>query len=195
MLLLSISKIPPSSQITLWPSLQACWANFDFSNRPSYKLYLCSWSYTTRGLPALAMQLLPHPQRMLQSHSVACCESLSNLVFMSELLWVFCIEDRSNVMIPFTFQLWKTLHIGDIHRDQRHFLFARMTAALGVNNRLNETLEMTVKLQSLFWRLWIKPLFTCGWWLEMKLKYWPVWRGVYVDFGGQSIELVWVTEH
>jgi hypothetical protein len=49
-LLFLISKIIASSQPTLRPS-QACWANFDFSRRPSLRLCLCSRSRTANGLP------------------------------------------------------------------------------------------------------------------------------------------------
>jgi hypothetical protein len=41
--------------------------------------------------------------------------------------------------------LRNTLHIWDIHRGHRFFHFARMTDALRVNNRVNETLGITVK--------------------------------------------------
>jgi hypothetical protein len=37
--------------------------------------------------------------------------------------------------------------IWDIHRSQRLFLFARITAALGANNQDGETLGITLKLK------------------------------------------------
>jgi hypothetical protein len=37
----------------------------------------------------------------------------------------------------------------DIHRAQRLFLIIQMTATLGINNQVSETLEMTVELKSM----------------------------------------------
>jgi hypothetical protein len=60
---------------------------------------------------------------------------------------VFIPEDHPNVkLIPYTFELlWNVLHIWDIHRAQRLFLFIR-AATLGTNKRVNETLRITVEL-------------------------------------------------
>jgi hypothetical protein len=62
---------------------------------------------------------------------------------------VFSSEDRLNVLsILYAFELLrKTLHVWDIHRDQRIHLFAQTNGPLRVNNRVNETLGITVKLQ------------------------------------------------
>jgi hypothetical protein len=102
-----------------------------------------------------------------------------------------------------------------IYTEPRCFYFAWATAALGINNRVSETLEITIKLkictgrsakwthshpkklkitsqatdfithtlvllacgEAPLWRLWIKPLFTYSRWLELKLRYCPVWMG------------------
>jgi hypothetical protein len=60
---------------------------------------------------------------------------------------VFSFEYLPNVIsVPYTFELlWNTVHIWDIHRAQRLFRFNRMTAALGVNDRVNETLGITTE--------------------------------------------------
>jgi hypothetical protein len=62
---------------------------------------------------------------------------------------VFRFEDHPNVIsIPYTFELpWNNLHIRDIHRAQRLFLFIQTTATLGINDRVNETLGITVELK------------------------------------------------
>jgi hypothetical protein len=44
-------------------------------------------------------------------------------------------------------QFWNTLHIWDIHRAKRLFLFIRTTATLGINNRVNETLGISIELK------------------------------------------------
>jgi hypothetical protein len=74
------------------------------------------------------------------------------------LAWFSCVnsksvcsfEDHPNVMlILYTFELlWNTLHIWNIHRDQRLFFFIR-TTTLGINNRVNETLRITVQLKNM----------------------------------------------
>jgi hypothetical protein len=108
---------------------------------------------------------------------------------------VFNFEDYSNVSIPYTFELlWKTLHIWDIHRAQRILLFIQTTTTLGINDRVNETLGIDVKLEitsqaaDFFNQIFsfsayggrsivktlIEPLFTCGGWLDLKLRYRPV---------------------
>jgi hypothetical protein len=46
----SIYKTFSSFQHILWPSLYACWANFDFSSKPCVRLYLCSWICTSKSL-------------------------------------------------------------------------------------------------------------------------------------------------
>jgi hypothetical protein len=62
---------------------------------------------------------------------------------------VFSFEDRPNIVpIPYTFELlWNTLHIWDIHRAQRIFLFIWMSATLGINGRVSETFGMAVELK------------------------------------------------
>jgi hypothetical protein len=62
---------------------------------------------------------------------------------------VFSSEDRPDVVsIPYTFELPRnTLHIWDMYRAQRLFFFVQMTAALGINDRVNETLGITVQLE------------------------------------------------
>jgi hypothetical protein len=63
---------------------------------------------------------------------------------------VFSFDDRPDVVsIPYTFELlWNTLHIWDIHRAQRLLLFIQTIATLGINDRVNETLGMTVELET-----------------------------------------------
>lgn len=57
---------------------------------------------------------------------------------------VFSLEDcpdTTRISIPYTFELlWNTLHIWDIHRAQRLFLFIQIIAAIAINNQVNETL-------------------------------------------------------
>jgi hypothetical protein len=62
---------------------------------------------------------------------------------------VFSFEDYPNVIsIPYTFELfWNTLHLWQLHRAQRPFLFIQTTATLGINDRVNETLGITVELK------------------------------------------------
>lgn len=95
---------------------------------------------------------------------------------------VFSSEDGPNaITILYTFELfWNTLHIWDIHRAKRLFLFIRATATLGINNRVTGTLAISTELkimfqatnfvkrscrawhmvEALFWRLWINPHLT-----------------------------------
>jgi hypothetical protein len=58
---------------------------------------------------------------------------------------VFTFEDGPNVItIPYKFEpFWNAIHIWDIHRTKRYFLFVWMTATLGINNWVNETLGIT----------------------------------------------------
>jgi hypothetical protein len=73
--------------------------------------------------------------------------SLSSLVFMSELLRAFLVLKIVLVSITNTFELLRnTLHIWNIHRAQRLLPFTQMTATLGINDRVNETLGITVEL-------------------------------------------------
>jgi hypothetical protein len=61
---------------------------------------------------------------------------------------VFCSEDGPNVSIPNPFKLFRnTLHIWNIYRAQRLFLFLRTNTALGIDDRVNETLGITVQLK------------------------------------------------
>jgi hypothetical protein len=62
---------------------------------------------------------------------------------------VFSFEDRPDaVPIPYTFEpLRNTLHIWDIHRALRIFLFIQTTATLSINDRVNETYGITVELK------------------------------------------------
>jgi hypothetical protein len=54
---------------------------------------------------------------------------------------VFSFEDCPDVSIPYTFSPYGT------HRDQRLLLFIQTTAALGINDRVDETLRVTVELE------------------------------------------------
>jgi hypothetical protein len=61
---------------------------------------------------------------------------------------VFSSEDRPNVSIPYTFEFFRNaLHIWDVHRAQRLLLFILTTASLGIDDRVNETLGITVGLK------------------------------------------------
>jgi hypothetical protein len=52
-----------------------------------------------------------------------------------------------DLFIPYPFKLFRnTLHIWNIYRAQRLFLFLRTTTALGINDRVNETPGITVQL-------------------------------------------------
>jgi hypothetical protein len=53
------------------------------------------------------------------------------------------------VSISNTFELLRnTLHIWDTHTAQRLLFSTQTTATLGINDRVNETLEMAVKLET-----------------------------------------------
>jgi hypothetical protein len=62
---------------------------------------------------------------------------------------VFHSEDHPNItLVPYALEfLRNNLDIGDIHRTQRLNLFAWKTAALQVNNRVNETSDITIQLK------------------------------------------------
>jgi hypothetical protein len=68
LVLFSVSTILTSSQSTLCPSSNVCWTNFDVSQRPFFRLRLCSPMRT-------AIWLLPHSQGMLSSHCAVCHRS------------------------------------------------------------------------------------------------------------------------
>jgi hypothetical protein len=61
---------------------------------------------------------------------------------------VFSSEDRPDVVsIPYAFELPRNaLHIWDVHRAQRLLLFIQTNAALGINDRVNETWGIAVEL-------------------------------------------------
>jgi hypothetical protein len=80
-----------------------------------------------------------------------------------------------------------------------------MTATPGINNLVSETLGITVELQitslvttslnrtcswhlveALLWRAWIKPLLTCVGWLDLKMRYQPVWVGFLSTFAART---------
>jgi hypothetical protein len=77
---------------------------------------------------------------------------------------VFGFEDR-----PMLHQFPACLNFST-HRAQRFFLFALLIS-------LNRPLRSWHMAKSHFWRLWIKPLFKCSGWLELKLRYRTVWVG------------------
>jgi hypothetical protein len=87
---------------------------------------------------------------MLQMHCAVCCGFLSGLVLTSEVLrmW-FSFEDCPNVLsIPYMSELFlDIIHIWAIYRIQRFNHITRKTAALPVNNWVNETSGITVQLQ------------------------------------------------
>jgi hypothetical protein len=62
---------------------------------------------------------------------------------------VFGFEDRPDVVtiINASELLRNTLHVWDIHRTQRLLLFTQTTATIGVNDRVNETLGVTIELE------------------------------------------------
>jgi hypothetical protein len=59
------------------------------------------------------------------------------------------LKDGPNVVsIPCMFEfLWNTIHMCDVHRAQRLFLFIQMTATLGINNWVSETLGIRIELK------------------------------------------------
>jgi hypothetical protein len=62
---------------------------------------------------------------------------------------VFSFEDHPDVVsISNTFELLcSSLHIWDIHRAQRLLLLIQMTATLGINDGVKETLGITAELE------------------------------------------------
>ena len=62
---------------------------------------------------------------------------------------MFRTEDGPNIIsITYPFKLFRhTLHIWNINRTQRAFLFLRTTTALGINDRVSETFGITVQLK------------------------------------------------
>jgi hypothetical protein len=62
---------------------------------------------------------------------------------------VFSFEDCPDVVpVPYAFELLRnTLHMWDIHGAQRLLLFIQTTAALGINDRVDEALGITVELE------------------------------------------------
>jgi hypothetical protein len=94
-------------------------------------------------------------------------------------------------LILYTFELLRnTFQRGNIHRAQRLSLRIGKTATAGINNRVNETFGIITELKITSQATnFIKQIlsfsahggsytevtsFTCGRWLELKLRYLPV---------------------
>jgi hypothetical protein len=61
--------------------------------------------------------------------------------------------------------------------DGRHLITFNFRKKLPPSVSSTGSFQNKKRQQVLLWRLWIKPLFICGGWLELKLRYRPVWVG------------------
>jgi hypothetical protein len=173
---------------SLWPSY-ARWSSFHFSKGLSVR-FACVRA-------ALLAVCLFHRHSFCHVHKECYRQNVLTVADFL-LVWflqvscksMFCFEDRPDVMIPSTLELFgNALHVGNKHRTKRRFSLSGFLLSLeywieSVNcGGLPLSWRLHLKLSILFnrpccsWhmveallcRLWIIPLVTCGGWLDSKL--------------------------
>jgi hypothetical protein len=142
LLLLSISKVLASFQPTLWPSSYACWANFD-------PLWDCACVLLATRLEVSLFRLCRfcHIHRECYRRPVPSVADLFPAWFSWGNSWGCVYFWKSSWCCTDSLYNWNTLHVWDIHRTQRLFFFIQTTETLGISDRVNENLGITVELE------------------------------------------------